>query len=403
MSTTQIGTREILTLARENFEFAREIRRHLHRHPELSFHEFETADYVEKKLHELGLFHIKRINQTGVVALLKNNRENCVALRADLDALPITETDDREYRSLNEGVMHACGHDAHTAALLGAAKILCSIRDKIKGNIKFIFQPGEEVLPGGASLLIEQGVLNKPEVVSILGQHTSPEIETGKFGIKAGAFMASTDELHLVFKGKGGHAALAHTYINPLLPASSFLPDTTELVNSLGKNKSLPSVIAFGKIIGNGATNIIPESVKLEGTFRAFDEEWRTEVHQLIHVKAKQHAEKFNCVAEVEIKRGYPALINNDELTGRVKTGLKEIFGQENILDLDLRMTAEDFAYYSQKIPSCFYRWGTGNKAKNITAMNHTAQFDIDEDSLIPGMAGLVISALNEIDFILSQ
>lgn len=397
-AATEAG--EILKLARENFEFAREVRRHLHQHPELSFQEFETANYVEKKLHDLGLFQIKRISQTGVTALLKNNNENCLGLRADLDALPITEIQDREYRSLNEGVMHACGHDAHTAALLGAAKILCSIREKIKGNIKFIFQPGEEVLPGGASMLIEQGVLQNPKVLSILGQHTSPEIECGKFGIKPGAFMASTDELHLVFKGKGGHAALPHTYKNPVLPASSFILEATELILGLGKNKNLPSVIAFGKIIGNGATNIIPESVKVEGTFRAFDEMWRAEVHGLIKELATQQAEKFDCLAEVEIKKGYPALMNDEALTARVKESLQKTFGEENIIDLNLRMTAEDFAYYSQKIPSCFYRWGTGNPAKNITAMNHTSQFDIDEESLIPGMAGLVAAAQSELNWI---
>jgi amidohydrolase len=403
MMDTPIDVQEILQLAKENFEFVKTIRRHLHQHPELSFQEFQTADFVEKQLHQIGLCSIRRIHSTGVTALLKDDDTDCVGLRADLDALPISEIKSRDYRSLNEGVMHACGHDAHTAALLGAAKILHSLKDKIKGNIKFIFQPGEEVLPGGASMLIEQGVLQNPKVISILGQHTSPEIECGKFGIKPGAFMASTDELHLVFIGKGGHAALPHSYKNPLLPASSFILECTEFILALGKNKNLPSVIAFGKIIGNGATNIIPESVKVEGTFRAFDESWRTEVHDLIENLAKQHAEKFDCMVEVEIKKGYPALMNHEALTARVKTSLQKTFGEENILDLNLRMTAEDFAYYSQKIPSCFYRWGTGNIAKGITAMNHTPQFDIDEESLIPGMAGLVVSALNELNHSFTQ
>jgi amidohydrolase len=393
-----IDVQEILQLAKEHFDFVKSIRRHLHQHPELSFHEFETANYVEEKLKEIGLFQIKRIHHTGITALLKDNNDACIGLRADLDALPITEIENRSYRSLNEGVMHACGHDAHTAALLGAAKILHSLKDKIKGNIKFIFQPGEEVLPGGASLLIAEGVLENPRVICMIGQHTTPEIESGKMGIKAGAFMASTDEIHIRFLGKGGHAAMPHTYRNPIMPAASFLNEVVNLINEKGKTKSLPSVIAFGKIMGNGATNVIPETVKLEGTFRAFDEAWRMEAHQIIIDTAQAHAKKFETSVDVEIKKGYPALLNDIPLSGRVKNSLEKAFGNENILDLALRMTAEDFAYYSQIVPSCFYRWGTGNVDKGITAMNHTPQFDIDEESLLTGMTGLVVCALNEIN-----
>jgi amidohydrolase len=403
MMNRHIDVQEILQLAKENFEFVKTIRRHLHQHPELSFQEFHTADFVEKQLHQIGLCSISRINTTGVTALLKDEDTECVGLRADLDALPISEIQNRDYRSLNEGVMHACGHDAHTAALLGAAKILHSLKDKIKGNIKFIFQPGEEVLPGGASLLIAAGVLENPRVKCMIGQHTTPEIQSGMMGIKPGAFMASTDEIHIQFIGKGGHAALPLTYRNPLMPAASFLNEVVALINEKGKTKNLPSVIAFGKIVANGATNVIPETLKLEGTFRAFDEEWRKEVHEIILDLAQKHAQKFETEVEVEIKRGYPALINDPDLSERVKNSLTKLLKEENVLALGIRMTAEDFSYYSQKIPSCFYRWGTGNREKGITAMNHTPQFDIDEESLVYGMAGLVVSALNELNHSFAQ
>ena len=337
---------------------------------------------------------------TGVVALLKgkNADKRTVALRADLDALPIVEANAVDYKSKNEGVMHACGHDVHTASLLGVARILHELRDRFEGTVKLIFQPGEEKLPGGASLMIKEGVLTNPVPEFILGQHVFPELEVGKVGFRSGMYMASTDELYLTVKGKGGHAAMPNQYVNPLLIASEILIELNEVFMGQNKiEKEIPTVLAFGKINSNGgATNVIPDEVRIEGTFRTMNEEWRENAHSEMKKGVKALAEKMGGDAELRIEKGYPFLVNDDKITIQSRRAAEEYLGNENVVELDLRMTAEDFAYYTQIIPSCFYRLGTRNESKGIISPVHTATFDVDEKSLEIGaglMAWLVLSS----------
>lgn len=384
------------------------IRRHLHQHPELSFQEFETADFVEQKLKEYGISDIQRMCKTGVVALIKgvNHTKKVVALRADLDALPIIEENNVVYKSKNNGIMHACGHDVHTSSLLGVAKILTEIKERFEGTVKLIFQPGEEKLPGGASLMIAEGVLDNPIPSTIIGQHVFPELEAGKVGFKSGMYMASTDELYLTVKGKGGHAALPHKYNNPLLIASQILIDlhrefmvSAPAYSTLEQDNKphIPTVIAFGKINGNGATNIIPDEVKIEGTFRTMDEKWRGEAHAKMKKIADTVAESMGGSCEFKIEKGYPFLVNDEQLTNKMKSGAIDFLGKENVVDLELRMTAEDFAYYSQVKPACFYRLGINNKTKNIVSGLHTSTFDIDENALETSIGLMTWLALLEL------
>lgn len=375
-----------------------EIRRHLHQNPELSFHEFETSKYVCCKLDEYGIEYQSGYVKTGIVALIKgkNPGKKTIALRADLDALPILEENKVDYKSQNNGVMHACGHDVHTSSLLGAAKILNELKDQFEGTIKLIFQPGEELLPGGASLMIKEGVLENPKPNAIIGQHVYPQLEAGKVGFKPGMYMASTDELHVTVYGKGGHAALPHLTIDPILISAHIITAMQQIV-SRNSHPTMPTVLSFGKIIGNGATNIIPEKVELEGTFRAMDEEWRAEAHVKMKKMAEQIAESMGGNCEFNIEKGYPFLINDETITNNAKAAAIEFLGKENVVDLDLRMTAEDFAYYSQVVPACFYRLGIKNEAKGIASGLHTSTFNIDEDALETSIGLMAWLALNEL------
>ncbi|MGZ4056334.1 MAG: M20 metallopeptidase family protein [Bacteroidia bacterium] len=373
------------------------IRRHLHAHPELSFEEFNTSDFIASKLKEYGIPFRQGIVKTGIVALIegKNASKKVVALRADMDALPITEANVCEYKSKNEGVMHACGHDVHSASLLGAAKILNELKDEFEGTIKLIFQPGEEKLPGGASLMIKEGVLENPKPQSIFGQHVFPSMEVGKVGFRKGMYMASTDEIYVTVKGKGGHAAMPADYNNPLLIASNIL---LELNNAFMKQEQkIPTVLAFGKIVGNGATNVIPEEVKIEGTFRTMNEAWRKEAHAKMKSLAEEIAKKMGGVCDFKIENGYPFLVNDEKTTTLAMKAAAEYLGKENVEELPLRMTAEDFAFFSQQAPACFYRLGTGNKSKGITSGVHTSTFDIDERALEIGAGLMAWLALNEL------
>lgn len=367
-------------------------------HPELSFHENKTCAYVEEQLNAIGITNRKRIAGTGIVALIegKNPAKKTIALRADMDALPIQETSDVPYKSQNAGVMHACGHDVHTSSLLGVAKILNELKDEWEGSVKLIFQPGEEKLPGGASLMIKEGVLENPKPAGILGQHVMPLIETGKVGFRSGVYMASTDEIYVTVFGKGGHGAMPHMNIDPVLITSNMIVALQQVV-SRNANPIMPSVLSFGKVIANGATNVIPDSVYLEGTFRTLDETWRNEAH----VKIKQLAESI-CAGmggrcEFNIVRGYPALINEAKLTASARAGAEEYLGKENVLDLDIWMAAEDFSFYSQQTNACFYRLGTRNEAKGITSSVHTSTFDIDERALETGMGLMAFLAIKEL------
>jgi amidohydrolase len=373
-------------------------RRHLHTHPELSFKEFQTAVFVADKLREIGITEIESKATTGWSALIKgkNPDKKVVALRADMDALPIIEANEVPYKSQTPGVMHACGHDAHTASLLGAAKILHEVRDQFEGTIKLIFQPGEEIIPGGASLMIKDKVLENPRPQYILGQHVMPMIPAGKVGFRSGLYMASADELYLTIKGKGGHGAMPETFIDPVLISAHLIVALQQIVSRVA-NPKIPSVLSFGRVEALGATNIIPNEVKIQGTFRTLDEAWRAKAHEKMRQIAKGIVEGMGGQLDFEIRKGYPFLKNNPELTARSVAAAQTYLGAENVLDLDIWMAAEDFAYFSQEIDGCFYRLGTRNEARGITSGVHTPTFDIEEEALEIGaglMAWLAVSEL---------
>lgn len=357
-------------------------RRQLHANPEISFEEFETSLFVQNKLDEIGI-PWKVMANTGVVAHLKGNlpSDKTLALRADMDALPIHEVAGRGYGSKNAGKMHACGHDAHTASLLGTAEILNTLKDKFGGTIKFIFQPGEERLPGGASIMIKEGVLENPNPSAIIGQHVMPMIETGKVGFRSGKYMASSDEIYVKVKGRGGHGAQPQQNIDPIVIAAHIITALQQIISRIADPK-IPSVLSFGKIIGQGATNVVPDEVYLEGTFRTFSEDWRLKAHEKMTKMAVGIAESMDASCEFKIRKGYPVLVNEESLTKQTRTFAEDYLGKENVVDLDIWLAAEDFAFYSQQIPACFYRLGTGNKERGIISPVHTSTFDIDESAL---------------------
>lgn len=375
-------------------------RRHLHANPELSYEEYNTSAFVAEKLREIGVSIIEQKATTGWSAIIegKNPGKKVIALRADMDALPIFEANEVSYKSTNPGVMHACGHDVHTASLLGAAKILHGLRDQFEGTIKLIFQPGEEVAPGGASFMIADGVLQNPAPSSIIGQHVMPFIEVGKVGFRKGIYMASADEIYVTVKGKGGHAAMPETLIDPVLIASHMIVALQQVVSRAASPK-IPSVLSFGRVEALGATNVIPNEVKIQGTFRTLDEPWRAIAHEKMLSVAKGIVEGMGGEVDFEIRKGYPFLKNDPALTTRSQEAASDYLGKENVLDLDIWMAAEDFAYYSQEIDGCFYRLGTKNESKGITSGVHTPTFNIDEDALEIGaglMAYLAVSELGE-------
>lgn len=373
---------KIQLLAAEIHEETISLRRHLHRHPELSFEEYQTSAFVRSKLDELGIPYRPMAN-TGIVAEIKGDlpSDQIIALRADMDALPITEVAGREYGSQNPGVMHACGHDAHTSSLLGTAKILQALKKEFGGTIRLIFQPGEEKLPGGASLMIKEGVLQQPVPQAVIGQHVMPMIPAGKVGFRAGKYMASSDELYVTVKGKGGHGAQPQQNIDPVVITAHIITALQQIISRVADPK-IPSVLSFGKVIADGATNVIPNDVYLEGTFRTFDEEWRKKAHEQMKKMAVGIAESMGGSCDFEIRVGYPFLVNEEKLTAEARGYAEDYLGPENVIDLDLWLAAEDFAYYSQVADACFYRLGTGNVERGITSAVHTPTFDIDEHSL---------------------
>ncbi|SHI68809.1 amidohydrolase [Hymenobacter daecheongensis DSM 21074] len=387
----------IKTLAAEAAADTVALRQHLHAHPELSFQEFNTAAFVKEQLEKLGL-HPQPMATTGLVVLIEgqNPGRRVVALRADMDALPIQEQNEVPYRSRNPGVMHACGHDVHTSSLLGTARILSQLRTEFEGTVKLIFQPGEELLPGGASLMIQEGVLKNPAPASILGQHVFPLLPAGKIGLRAGRYMASTDELYLTVRGKGGHGAMPEQNIDPVLVAAHIIVAAQQIV-SRRANPKLPSVLSFGKVIANGATNVIPNEVKLEGTFRTLNEEWREEAHGHLRRLVEGLAESMGATCELEIRRGYPYLENEPQLTARTRAAAEEYLGAENVVELDQWMAAEDFAYYSQAAPACFYRLGTRAADGRFAASVHTPTFDIDTKALETGPGLMAWLTLREL------
>ncbi|AWV98588.1 M20 metallopeptidase family protein [Arcticibacterium luteifluviistationis] len=389
---------KIKGLAADQFQDSVAIRRHLHANPELSFHEHETSAFVVSKLKEMGLKPEHGIAGTGVVALIegKNPTKKVVALRADMDALPIFEANDISYKSKNEGVMHACGHDVHTTSLLGTAKILTAIKDEFEGTVKLVFQPAEEKAPGGASIMIKEGVLENPRPDGMLGQHVAPNIPVGKIGFREGMYMASTDEIYLTVKGQGGHGAAPDQCIDPILVASHIIVALQQIV-SRNRKPTNPSVLTFGKIVGLGATNVIPNEVKIDGTFRNMNEEWREKGLGLIKKMAETMAESMGATCQFEVIRGYPYLENNPELTRKIRKAAETYMGKENVVDLDLWMAGEDFAFYSQVVDSCFYRLGTRNEAKGIVSGVHTPTFNVDENAIEIGMGLMAWNAVSEL------
>lgn len=374
-------------------------RHQLHAHPELSFQEFKTAAFVSETLQSFGIEHQKGVAGTGVVATIrgKNPEGRVIALRGDMDALPIQEQNDVPYKSTQPGVMHACGHDVHTASLLGAAWILNQVKDRFDGTIKFLFQPGEEKIPGGASLLIKEGVLKNPSPQSIIGQHVMPLLPVGKVGFREGLYMASADEIYLTIHGKGGHGAMPQFAIDVVAIAAQVITALQQVVSRAADPK-IPSVLSFGKVQAEGVTNVLPNSIYLEGTFRTMDEPWRASAHEKIRKIVEGICESFGAHADLEIRKGYPFLKNDPTLTQKMRAAAEEYMGKENVVDLDIWMAAEDFAYYTQEMPGCFYRLGTRNEARGIVSGVHTPTFDIDEDALVTGCGLMAWLALKELE-----
>lgn len=383
---------KIKSLSQKYFPRVVELRRKIHANPELSWHETETSKLVAEELMRCGIEVQTKVAKHGVVGILKgkNPGVKCIALRADMDALPITEENDLPYCSKNEGVMHACGHDVHTANLLGAAMILAELRDEIEGTIKFIFQPSEEKIPSGAEAMIQAGVLQNPRVDKIFGLHVSPEIEAGQFGFCPGKFMASSDEIYLTVNGKGGHAARIEEIKNPLLIAAEILLELRML-----SNPQVPVVLSFGKIEGKGATNVVPDKVEIAGTLRCFDESLRQQIHLQIAFLCERVTEKYLTHCDINILKGYPVLVNDADTTIRAKQSAAAYLIDKKVIDIPSRMGSEDFAYYTHQVPACFYRLGVGNKKKGITSGLHTATFNADEDALKESIGLMSWLALN--------
>jgi len=373
-------------------------REHIHANPELSFKEFNTANFVADRLSEMNISYTKGVAGTGIVALIKgqNPTKKCIALRADLDALPIQEENNIPCKSTVDGVMHACGHDVHTTCLLGVAKVLNTLKSEFEGTIKLIFQPGEEVLPGGASMMISEGVLENPKVDEIFALHVHPSMNVGTVGFKSGKYMAACDELYLSVIGKGGHAALPNQYNNPIMIMAELLPKLDKYLHSISKNES-PYIFTFGDLQAHGATNVIPEIAEAKGTLRTMDEKWRAE----IHVKLKDYVSEFlkskNADGELKILKGYPFLQNDDQLTEMAFNTSKVLLGIDKVEKMEIRMTAEDFSYYSQKVPACFYRLGVRNESLGVIHGVHHPKFNIDNEALKIGVATLSAIAFSSL------
>lgn len=367
---------EIKAANQELFDRIVEYRRHIHQNPELSFQEFETAKYIRNILHENGIAIDDSFGDNAVIAVLGEGGDT-VALRADIDALPICEEVDLPFRSQNEGVMHACGHDAHAASLLGTALILKKLQDYIHNRIVLIFQPGEELCPGGANILVQKGLLEKYDIKRIVGMHVSAELPTGKFLFGSGYLMAATNELYIKFHGVGGHAAMPQKRSDTVLALADFLVEVRKMQESL--TDDMPFVVAFGKIVGDGALNVVPSETSADGTMRTFNPVLHKTIEENLKRISEESAAKYKCTAELEIRKGYPAVYNNPEVTAKVRSLAADYVSESNLDEMPLKMTAEDFAYYSEKIPATFFRAGImGNGRGEVT--QHNPKFDMDEE-----------------------
>ncbi|MBP8823216.1 MAG: amidohydrolase [Flavobacteriales bacterium] len=372
------------------------IRRHLHAHPELSFQEHRTGRYITERLLEWGIEVRTGIAGTGVIGVLKGaGPGRAVCLRADMDALPIQEAEGPAYRSRIEGVMHACGHDAHTAMVLAAGRVLHQLRNGWYGTVLLLFQPGEEKIPGGASLVLSEGALKDPFPEAIIGQHVTPELEVGKVGFHAGPFMASSDELYITVLGKGGHAAQPEKLVDPILVAARLLIALKEEFEAWRKDR--PLVLGFGRVIADGATNVVPDEVKIAGTLRTFDEALRAEVHAWLPRRAREICMRYGASCDFEVRSGYPVLVNEGPLTGRFRAAAEEFLGPGHVVDMPRRMGSEDFAFYTGVMPGCFFRLGTGNPKKGPAKGLHTPDFNIAEEGMAIGAGVMVWGALKEL------
>lgn len=378
------------------FEKVKGYREHLHKHPELSYKEFNTMAFVSEVLTKLGIKHETEIGDTGVVAMIygdhHSQNQDCIGLRADLDALPIMEENDVKYKSTVDGVMHACGHDVHTSILLGAAEILQELRNELPQPVKLIFQPGEEKNPGGATYMIRDGVLKNPSVKEMYALHVFPDMQTGNVGFREGVYMASCDEIYVTIHGKGGHGATPHNTIDPIMIGATIITSIQQIV-SRKCDPTVPCVLSFGHFEGLGATNVIPSKVQLKGTFRTMNEAWRKEAWKLIKTQIELIAQSQGGTADVEISVGYPYLENNPAITQGLKSKAIQMLGEAYVEDLPIRMTSEDFAYYSQEIPVCFFRLGVRNEAKGIVYGVHHPKFDIEPEALKTGMQIISLAA----------
>lgn len=401
MANTRLK-KEILSHSENILNEVITIRRHLHQYPELSFKEYNTSKYIQEQLKKIKV-PFKQIANTGIIATVGNpNTKKCIAIRADIDALPIQEKNNCDYASKNAGIMHACGHDVHTASALGTIMVLKKIESQLNGCVKVLFQPGEEVLPGGATLMIKEKALQSPKVSCILAQHVFPDLEAGKLGFREGPYMASTDEIYISIKGKGGHAAMPHRAQNPISVAAHLL---SKMTNDFSLERMINEniILSFGKIIANGATNVIPETAEIAGTMRTLQQNKREKLYQYLQKTTHQFSQKYKIKIELKIIKGYPPLINTPHLTCYFKELAIQLLGKKNIVDIPIRMTADDFAYYLQKVPGTYYRLGTGNKKKGIVHNVHTPYFDIDENALFYGvsaMSWMTTNYLNQNHFI---
>lgn len=372
------------------------VRRHLHAHPELSFNENATAAFIAGELERLGIEVRTDVAGTGIIAVIEGAGEGpTIALRADMDALPIIEANSCAYRSVNTGVMHACGHDVHMTCVLGAAHILHAVRGEWKGSVMLVFQPGEEKIPGGASLLLKENALRDPKPDGIIGQHCTPELGVGKIGFREGPFMASSDELYITVKGKGGHAALPEKLIDPIVIAARLMLRLKEEFAAYRPQEKL--VLAFGKVIADGATNVVPDEVRIAGTLRAFNEPLREELHAWLPKRALEICAEQGGSCDFEVRKGYPVLVNDPVLTQRVRSAAEAYMGKENVITMDQRMGSEDFAFYTHVMPGCFYRLGTGVPGQPMRGL-HTPTFDIDEKALEIGAGLMAWGALEQLN-----
>jgi amidohydrolase len=385
----------ISSRSEELFKKVKGIREHIHANPELSYQEHNTMEYVAKQLELIGLNPKREVGKTGVTALISgehhSSNDEAIGLRADLDALPIMEETDVSYKSKVDGVMHACGHDVHTSILLGAAEILFELRNELPQPVKLVFQPGEEKNPGGATYMIEDGVLKNPTISKMYALHVFPDMHVGNVGFKEGIYMASCDEIYITIHGKGGHGATPHQCVDPIMIGANMLQSMQQIVSRKCDPK-IPCVLSFGHFEALGATNVIPSQAHLKGTFRTMNEEWRAEALILIQETAQKIAEASGGRAEVIISKGYPYLENDPLVTASMRKAAQTFLGKSHVEELPIRLTAEDFSFYSQEVPVCFFRLGVRNEEKGLIFGVHHPKFNIDDSALKIGMQMMALA-----------